>query len=91
MTVGDMLCRISSRELTEWMAYCKLEPFGEERSDLRSGIIAATVANSTRSKDAREYKPQDFMPKFERPKQDWQTMLARVREINAALGGKEKE
>ncbi|MFA5162089.1 MAG: DUF4035 domain-containing protein [Elusimicrobiales bacterium] len=88
MTVGELLGRISSRELTEWQAYYGIEPFGEERADLRAGIIAATGANVFRGKGIKPYKPQDFMPKFGGETQDWRQMLAKVRIINAALGGK---
>jgi hypothetical protein len=90
MTVSELLSRSSSRELAEWNAYYGLEPFGEERADLRAGIVAATLANVFREKSAKAYKPVDFMPQFDKPQQqDWQTMLAQVKMINAAYGGKE--
>jgi hypothetical protein len=66
MTVAELLGRISSRELTEWMAYSRLEPFGEERQDVRSAIIACTIANCNRGKNQPPYKLADFMPKFKR-------------------------
>ncbi len=67
MTVGELLGRISSREMAEWMVYYGLEPFGEERADLRAGIVASTVANTARDpkRQHEPFKPQDFMPKFE--------------------------
>ena len=86
MTVGELLGRISSRELTEWRAYCGIEPFGEERADLRAGIVASTVANVFRKSGTQPYKAQDFMPKFEKPRQDWREQLERVKAINAVLG-----
>ena len=64
MTVGEMLTRMSSRELSEWMAYATLEPFGEERADLRAGIVASTVANVHRGKGDKPIPPTDFLPKF---------------------------
>lgn len=82
-----------SRLLTEWMVFAKLEPFGERRADLRSAIVAATVANANRSKDQQAYKIEDFMPKFEddeaEREPDWEAMLARVRGLNAAFGGED--
>ena len=87
MTVGELLSRTSSRELTEWRAYYALEPFGEDRADLRAGVIASTMANVFRKSGTPPYKAQDFMPKFGREKQDWRDMLEKVRTINAALGG----
>ena len=53
---------MSSLELSEWLAYSRIEPIGrEQRADLRAGIIASTVANSQRVKGTA-YKAQDFMP-----------------------------
>ena len=88
MTVSELLSRISSRELTEWQAYYGLEPFGEDRADLRAGIVASTVANVYRKSGTQPYKAQDFMPKFGKEKQDWREQLEMVKTINAALGGK---
>ncbi len=93
MPVGELLNRISSQELTEWMAYYALEPFGEERADLRAGIVASTVANTARDpkKRARPYRPQEFMPTFDRQskRQTWQQQLRIVEMLNAAFGGKD--
>lgn len=44
MTVKELLERTDSHELAEWMAYNKLEPFGEERADIRAAMIAHTMA-----------------------------------------------
>lgn len=56
---------ISSYEYTEWLAYYQIEPFGEERADLRSAILCTLVASVFASKG---YKPKvsDFMPDFEK-------------------------
>lgn len=54
--------RMSSEELSEWMAYARLEPFGENQSFYRTGIISSTIANCFRSKGQKPFKPQDFMP-----------------------------
>lgn len=93
MTVGELLARISSRELGEWMAYYELEPFGEPRADLRAGIVASTVANTARDarRRARPFKPQDFMPKFAggRREQTWQDQLRFAEMMTSALGGKD--
>ncbi len=44
-----------------------MEPFGEERADLRAGIIASTIANSA-AHSPGGFKPADFMPTFGQPK-----------------------
>lgn len=57
-----MMREVSERDFRQWMAYYSLEPFGEERADLRSAIVAATIANCMGGKKGRKYKPKDFMP-----------------------------
>lgn len=57
---------MSSREFSEWMAYAQLEPFGEQRADLRAGIVASTVAAGYTKKGHRPPKPTVFMPKFDK-------------------------
>jgi formiminotetrahydrofolate cyclodeaminase len=64
-----MLEEMSSSEVADWMAYERLEPWGEERADLRTGILASLVANVTRGKDQKPYGPAEFMPDFE-PKEE---------------------
>ena len=51
------------------MAYYNIEPFGEYRADIRSAIVACVIANVNRGKNKPAYKVEDFMPKFEPPKQ----------------------
>ena len=62
MPVRELLARIGSDELTEWMAFYQLEPFGDLRADLRSGVISSTIANANRAKHSQAFTPEDFMP-----------------------------
>jgi len=62
MTVRELLSRMDSRELAEWIAYYSLEPFGNFRTDLVGGIVASTIANCNRTSKSRSFKPSDFMP-----------------------------
>lgn len=58
--------RLSARQLAGWQAYYSLEPFGDERADLRSARICQVLAEINRDKKRRS-KPftiQDFMPDF---------------------------
>jgi hypothetical protein len=50
------------------MAYASIEPFGEERADVRAGIIASVIANVNRDRKKRPepFSVQDFMPFIER-------------------------
>ncbi len=43
------------------MAYYQVEPFGEERADLRAGIVASTLININRRKGTKMSKPTDFL------------------------------
>lgn len=45
-----------------WQAAYRESPWGEERADLGVGIIASTLANCHRAKDAKTFRPVDFMP-----------------------------
>ena len=78
MTVRELLARIDSLELAEWMQFYGASPFGDERNDLHAGIIAATIANVNSSK-GRAFQPQDFMPykqdSYQQTSEDMQTLL----------------
>lgn len=57
-----LLRRLTSRQFAEWMEYYQLEPFGEDRADLRSAIVACVMSNRWRGKNEPPSKPADFMP-----------------------------
>jgi hypothetical protein len=61
-----MLEEMSWEQLREWHQFAQLEPFGEERDDLRAGIVASTIVNSNpyRKKGAKAAKASDFVLKF---------------------------
>jgi hypothetical protein len=64
-TVRQLLAEIDSEELTEWIAFERLEPFGSLMDDFRAGQICATVANyagKVRNEEAAAAQPGDFMP-----------------------------
>lgn len=68
-----------------------LDPMGGEREDLRSGIIAATIANVNRGKDSSPFEPSDFMPKFgpeEEKQESPEAMMAQMKLITAAAKAK---
>lgn len=66
-TLNDMCEKMESDEFFLWLAEYQRRPWGEERADLRAGIVASTVANfSGRSlKDNHEKSAFDFMPYYE--------------------------
>ena len=90
MTRAELLKRISSRELTEWMAFWQLEPYGAEIGFVGSAIVAATVANVNRQKGQKAYSASDFMPEFG-PKQEQtvEEMIQIAAMYTAVLGGQD--
>lgn len=62
MTVRTLLETIDSSELTEWIAYSGIEPFGPPADDYRAGVMPALHANSHRGDSSRAFKPTDFFP-----------------------------
>lgn len=86
-----MLSRMSSAELTEWMAYEQVAgPLGPERIDQLVAMLASVVANANRAK-GRKARPKDYLPQWDRRReQSWQEQLAAVKQINKALHGTTK-
>lgn len=89
-----MARRMPYRVLMEWYAYAALEPFGEERADLRAAMVAATVANCMgRKKGQKAFKLTDFMLEFDKQTKRtgrWPTpqqLNQKVLAINLMLGG----
>ena len=72
---------LTSRQLTDWIAYFSLEPWGEMRDDLRSGIIASTIANVHRDsrKHPQPYTARDFMAFVERESLDPDALSKKIR------------
>ncbi len=66
-SVQDIRNHMSCAEVQEWRAYNEIEPFGEERADLRAAIIAQTVADYLSGKS---HKVEQFMPSFEEEPSD---------------------
>lgn len=96
MTVGELLRRIDSRELTAWAAYERVAgPLGPERLDILAAIIAATIANANRTKKGKAFKPADFMPNWGQATRAAQPQtehdhLRLIRGLNRAFGGEER-
>ncbi len=67
MTVGELLERIGSSEIAEWMAFSGIEPFGAEVDDLRAGLMPALTVNMNRAENAAAISPFEFFPWHEKP------------------------
>lgn len=81
---------MDSEELTEWMQFYNLEPFGGDTAYIGHAIVAATVANTHRAKGKKAAKVEDYMPRW-KPKKaqtvEEQIQLAQM--WTAALGGQD--
>ena len=78
MTVQEIGERMSGRELQEWIAFDRISPFGDERADLRSGIVSSVIANANRSR-GEPFRPSDFMPFLDKPKSTPTDALKKLR------------
>lgn len=95
MTVAELLSRISSRELTEWMALDAIEPVGDRRLDVLAAIQMALIANINRDRKKRKnpYSAADFMPQWDKPETaegNGARMLSVVEILNTAFNGEDK-
>ncbi len=55
---------MSSREIAEWAAYAKIEPFGEARANWHMAVLASLLYNSNRAENAKPLDAVDFMWKI---------------------------
>lgn len=64
-----MLHEMSWTQFVMWQRYYSLEPFGEERDDLRAGVIASTMANIHRDRDKHPeaFQAAEFVLKYGEP------------------------
>ena len=84
---------MSAREYAEWMAYSRVEPWGEERADLRAALICKVLADINTPKGKQGPKLEDFMLKFDRekPTQTTDEMIGAVAQITAIYGAQDGE
>jgi len=74
MTVKELLARIDSRELAEWIAFNSTDPIDQRwRTDLAGGVVASTIANVNRTKSSKTFTPSDFMPMHQKPEPEQQS------------------
>ncbi len=53
---------MTAGEVAEYQALDHVEPWGEQRADLRMGILASTAVNMMKGKKGKRVKATDFMP-----------------------------
>lgn len=75
-------------ELLDWRAYERLEPFGEERGDVRCAITTAAILNVHRGSKTAPIQPSAIMPRFDAdylPKKD---SVSAIAELATKIGAK---
>ncbi|KKN11907.1 hypothetical protein LCGC14_1021880 [marine sediment metagenome] len=89
MTVEKLLTTITARELTEWRAYDSIQPFGDERADLRAASIRQAVIAVHAKKKSDQPKLADCMLKFEAKKKQTALQIEQIlKGFVKAKGGK---
>lgn len=90
MTVADLDGRLSSSELTEWIAFERMTgPLGRRRGDIQAATIAATIANANRGKGGKKFKISDFLVEYGRVEKSPEELLEAIKGFHRAMGGEE--
>lgn len=55
-----LLKYLTSRQITEWFAYYKIEPFGPHAEEMRFGIIGALLVNFFTRKPNKVADPRNY-------------------------------
>jgi len=85
----ELLQRITARELAEYEELFALDPWDESRADLRTAIVAATLANINRDpKKGKPFRPVDFMPYADKEALKRADASRLAAELKGALGAK---
>ncbi len=89
--VHEIERELNGVQLAEYMAYDQIEPFGEQRADMRSASVCVTLANINRGKGKRAFKLGDFMlfTKTDR-RQTVEQQIAMAQGIHAYVIAKQK-
>lgn len=82
--VDGMLDSIDERQFCEWIAYDRIQPFGDERNDLRSGLGFSALCNAWGGKT----KVEHFMPftDYNETEIDAKREIDKARQIALRLG-----
>jgi len=90
-----MLRKMGASQFNDWKVYSELEPFDEERADLRAGSIVAAIANVNRNPKRKPTPYTTFemalkfgdTPSLQVKRTGWQQMKETAKMIAAAYSG----
>lgn len=83
---------MSSLEFSEWLAFSRVEPIGQDREDLRTALLCSVLTNLQIPKGKKKVSVSDFILNYweEKSEQSEEGMLAlaeyAVQAINLAEG-----
>ena len=86
-----MLARVDSHELSEWLAFDRLEPIDHaHRAEASNARLMALIASLVRKKGDPSVDWQDLMPRYgeEKRQQTWDEQLAMFEGLAAMWGDK---
>lgn len=88
-----MLREMRPSELGDWIGFWRFSPWGEERADLRSGVVASIIANVNRDTKKRStpFRPEEFMLFRHQAEDDASKELSRRLRAAMKSVGKRKE
>jgi len=82
---------LDAEEVAWWQAHYEWQPFGEDREDVRAGLIYSVIRNVNRKRGGRCIGPEDVFPHLKqlrrRRHQTIQEMKMVCMALNAAMGG----
>lgn len=84
-TRRELLDSIDSEEMTLWMAFERVDPFGQERADYREALPWSVYFNSRRNPNSERCKPSDFMWQYSPEATEEQTPEQVEQAIDAAM------
>lgn len=71
---------MGSDEFGEWIAYSRIDPFGNERLDLHAAMILSMLYNINRGTQKAK-DPSDFMPDFSPPVPAGEQIIAAFKQL----------
>ena len=77
----DLLRSLTAKQFAEWRAFYGLDPFGDQRADLRAGIISSVISNRMRGKNENPMEPMQFMPYIQQSEQTPEEIQRTLRDI----------
>jgi hypothetical protein len=92
-SVGEILETMDSDELTDWMAFARIEPLDGYRNDINFASLQSLLGNCNRGSSQKAFTIEDFLPDYFKENKPEQTPEDMERSLLAwvkAAGGEIK-